>query len=817
MKTNLGLNTIRCNKKSICSLSLILMLTMTLMIALAQPSLSQVGISQPVKTSGYISVAPTLIGVGQTATVNLWVFPTPQTYGQLPAFEGYNGITVTFTKPDGTKDTFMPIDGTSQFIAGQTESTGNLYFFYEPDTAGDWSVSFTMPEQNITDSTGTVIYAACTSSTAYFTVQEDPVLAGLINGYPWAELPNDNTFWKYPINSNNREWNQISGDWLLFKTPKFSVVDSINSNSWQPYGTAPNTPHIVWDYQTAAGGLIGGTYGSVSYAASTLQTSVNHQRAIVIEGKVYINANTNQFECIDLTTGQVLYTVPGQLIGGIHLPGNAYLQNTGSTDNKVVLGNSFGSTPTPYLFGVSGTTWNYYDPDGGSLLRSISNVSASNYHLIDGTNIAYGISQGNLFAWDMSKVVGNNWPTGINWTVPTWIKPTPSILGISSDLSTIVLSGTVQGTNQYCGYSAKDGTSLWNLTLPYSVGVAFSLTGPKEFVVYASVDATFNCYSMTTGALLWTSPSFSSSPWATEYAVYSSETNDNSNVYIMFPDGTMTALSLETGQIVWQSTPIASTEFINNVVPYFNGIILAGDKIYAYAGYSIGYQINPIPRSAMMTCVNATTGDTVWTLNGGVFPEAAAAGYILGYGQYDGNVYCVGKGQTSTSVTIQNNVVANHATALITGNVLDQSPAAAGTPAVADSSMSEWMDYLHMQNSTLLNNPPTPEGVQVTLTALYPDGSTQTIGTTTTNSEGNYGLKFVPNMTGTYTISASFAGTQAYWPSDSQTMLEVVAGSEATTSPPIANPPYEMYTIGSAVAVIIALAVVAVLLLRKKP
>src|SRR4030065_1585736 len=85
-----------------------------------------------------------------------------------------------------------------------------MYFFYKPAMAGNWSVSFTMPAQNITTSAGTVQYQACTSNTFYFTVQTDPVLAGLLNGYPWSPLPNPDVFWRYPINSNNREWNQIS-------------------------------------------------------------------------------------------------------------------------------------------------------------------------------------------------------------------------------------------------------------------------------------------------------------------------------------------------------------------------------------------------------------------------------------------------------------------------------------------------------------------------------------------------------------------------------------------------------------------------------
>ena len=81
-----------------------------------------------------------------------------------------------------------------------------------------------------------------------------------------------------------------------------------------------------------------------------------------------------------------------------------------------------------------------------------------------------------------------------------------------------------------------------------------------------------------------------------------------------------------------------------------------------------------------------------------------------------------------------NKVIAKGATVQIQGNVLDQSPAQPGTPAVSDSSMSEQMDYLHMQNATLLNSGYTPTGVQVTLTAVDPNNNTEIIGTSTTNA-----------------------------------------------------------------------------------
>jgi hypothetical protein len=80
-------------KNAVFSLSLILLLAMTVIIAFAQPSLAQVGVPQPVKTAGYISVAPKLVGVGQEATVNLWTMPMPTNYAYRPYYKGFDGIT----------------------------------------------------------------------------------------------------------------------------------------------------------------------------------------------------------------------------------------------------------------------------------------------------------------------------------------------------------------------------------------------------------------------------------------------------------------------------------------------------------------------------------------------------------------------------------------------------------------------------------------------------------------------------------------------------------------------------------------------------
>jgi hypothetical protein len=788
---------------------------------LAPLTLAQVGIPQPTQTRGYISIAPTLVGVDQIATVNLWVYPMPTNYMYQPYFRGFTGIEVTFLKPDGSKDTFMPVDGTGQFAAGQTEAIGTVFFYYKPTMAGNWSVSFTMPEQNLTDSSGTVLYSACTSNTAYFTVQTDPVNAGLLNGYPWAELPNENTYWSYPINSNNREWSAISGDWLQPCLDQFGMMASSTSNYWQPYGSGPNTSHIVWNKQLSAGGIINGEFGSTSYS------TVEERGVVIIEGKVFVNnpSNAGGFsyasgtsECIDLTTGKTLYKLNDTITCGLHVPGNAYSQS--SMDPSVVLGSTFGSSPIAYLFAAAGTTWKFYDPNNGILMRSIVNASAGSYRFVDDTPFVYGVASGNLYAWNMSKVVNNNWPTGIIWQTPL---PTAiaiargvRLFGVSADRSTVV----VNTYNQYWGYNTKDGALQWNITLDYPVASneIFNLAGVNDFFVYDYVAATFKCYSMKSGDLLWTSPSYADSPWATTWNVYSTETNDYDNLYLMFPDGTMTALSLETGKEIWRSKPFSSTEFTYNAVPFVSGMVMVGGNIYAYAGYSPIYELNPIPRHAMMVCVNATTGDITYTLNGGVYPYAAAGGYIIGWGRYDGKLYCIGKGQTSTSIAAPLSGITAGTALTIQGNVLDQSPAKAGIPAVADASMSEWMDYVHMQNSTLLNNPPKETGVPVKLTAVDPNGNTIDIATVTTDSAGNYGYSFVPTNPGMYTITATFEGTDSYWPSSSETKLTVTEAPAATSSAPVQTATdYTLPIVGTGIATILAVAIATVLLLRKRP
>jgi hypothetical protein len=129
--------------------------------------------------------------------------------------------------------------------------------------------------------------------------------------------------------------------------------------------------------------------------------------------------------------------------------------------------------------------------------------------------------------------------------------------------------------------------------------------------------------------------------------------------------------------------------------------------------------------------------------------------------------------------------------------------------------MSAWMEYKFMQQA----KPTNATGVPVTLTAIDPNGNYVPVGDTTSDMDGNYGLPFTPEVSGTYHIFASFAGSKSYGSSSATTYLTI--GNEATAQPTeqpqLALPPTEMYFTISTAAIIVAIAIATILIIRKRP
>jgi hypothetical protein len=163
----------------------------------------------------------------------------------------------------------------------------------------------------------------------------------------------------------------------------------------------------------------------------------------------------------------------------------------------------------------------------------------------------------------------------------------------------------------------------------------------------------------------------------------------------------------------------------------------------------------------------------------------------------------------------------------IKGTVMDASPGSLsddlilrfpnGVPAVSDESMSEWMKYVYMQ----FPRPTDAKGVEVIINVLDSNGNFREIGKTTSDANGFYSLMWTPDIPGEYTVYASFAGSKSYWSSQSVTAFGIdppsaPADTGTNTSNMVVLPPVEAYFIGATAAIIIAIAVVGIVLFRKR-
>ena len=104
---------------------------------------------------------------------------------------------------------------------------------------------------------------------------------------------------------------------------------------------------------------------------------------------------------------------------------------------------------------------------------------------------------------------------------------------------------------------------------------------------------------------------------------------------------------------------------------------------------------------------------------------------------------------------------------------------------------------------------------------MTPTTTSETIGTTTTDASGTYGFTWTPDISGDFTLYASFAGSNSYYPSSAETSFH--AGVAATPVPTaVALQPVDntMTIVGVGVAIIIVVAIVGaltIMMLRKRP
>jgi outer membrane protein assembly factor BamB len=802
-----------------------------------------------VPTYSYIHIAPDPIGVGQIATVFLWIDAMPPTASGKAGDRWYFFLDVT--TPDGVKETIGPL---------RSDPVGGSYVQYTPDTPGRYTFTSRFGPQKITGSNGTDIYNyniainntyLTSSATITLNVQEERIADPPI--YP---LPEE--YWTRPIEGQNNDWYIISSNWLRGSQIIGQIV--------QLDGSAPNSSHIMWTKPLQDGGVVGGSRtginGMTYYDGSAYEGK--GRNPLIIHGRLYYglprssSPSGDGYACVDLRTGKSIYWQ------NMSLPtfGQLYWYNSM---------NQHGVVPNGYLWSTSGTTWNAYDPIDGNWLFTLTDVpSGTEVYTDNGEIVRYVLNAnskwlalwnntadhdltGSTISTDYTSSGYNQWrPVGktvnasdaYSWNVSIpWIPAGASIHYVILDDLLLGRNGTLPSVG-----SSWSPYTLWAVSLkPETRGQLLWIknydspagnlsrsirqidTANRVFIKYDQQVMQWSGYNLDNGNLIWTTPSepalnfYSLTTGA--FGVGGSAVAYN-KLYTTGYSGVVICYDTKTGQQLWNYTASGGLAVPSGVYSLLIGAIADG-KIYL-SSYEHSADA-PHWKGSQMYCLDANTGEKVWTLDGWFsdYSMCVADGYLVAHNAYNMQYYSFGRGPSATTITASPKISPYGDSVLIEGTVIDvaegtkQDEQAArfpnGVPAISEASMSDWMAYVYMQKP----RPTNATGVEVTIDVLDSNGNYRPIGKTTSDANGFYSFQWEPDIEGKYTVTATFLGSESYWPSHAETAFVVnVAAPTPTAQPALALPPTEMYIVGGVAAIIVAIGIVGAILLlaiRKRP
>jgi len=462
-----------------------------------------------------------------------------------------------------------------------------------------------------------------------------------------------------------------------------------------------------------------------------------------------------------------------------------------------------------------------------------------------------------------------DWNISISWhnimNATSGDMSSPSVIAAAYDQGMLLREGTLSGgyaatnsgsSDSYAPYTylyvdlntthSTFGQILWKQTYNCPLGNLSMSQGCVDFqagVWYLTSSELINwyAYSLTNGNLLWTSPSQQSFDYyGNEGTVTLPAQAAYGNLYTSSFSGILYCYNALTGKIEWTfgDGPFGSN---NSTKAGFNTSY--GDYPTMIQAISNGviYEItaehtvtDPVYKGAMARAINATTGVQIWSILAydnefGSMGYALADGYNVFDNSYDEQIYCLGQGPSQTTVQAPQTVQTANSPVVIEGHVTDISPGTQqteqtldfpnGVPVAADSIMQQWMAYVYQQQPM----PTNYVGVPVTLTAIDPNGNYVVIGTTNTTNTGLYTYTWTPpTVPGSYVITATFAGTNSYWGSNAQCGMVVQNGVAPAVTPtasptPLADLYFVPFSIAIIIVIIIVGAVLALLMLRKRP
>jgi hypothetical protein len=837
------------NKTKATLIALILIASMAISL-IPMPNANAQTITS-VKTFAYIGATPNPVGVNQEVLLHIGIS------AQLALVNlGWKGLSVTITRPDGVTESITGVT---------TDSTGGTGRVYVPTMIGNYTVQTHFPEQKMPATAGGVsantTMLASDSEILTIVVQQETVAI-----YPGIPLPTE--YWTRPINSQFREWYTVSG------------------SSWMntDYNEAPTTPHILWVKPLTIGGLVGGDLGLVGSGGTSVSFENGDAYegkwtgSIILAGYLYyqdapgmgFGGGTNSgssinYHCVNLRTGEEMWT-------------KSFLDNRTIAFGQTYYWESYNTQGAfAYLWVTVGTTWTAFDAYTGDYRGTVTNVpSGTRITGPRGEIYIYSVNQnaGYMTLWNMSALISMEGSFGsafmgrtFNASATTtggalttaaarawsWNITIPK--GLPGSVRAVALDDRVIGSNTNTtdvvvwGFSLKtdaQGIPAGTLLFNYDWKTPSEwVAGNLSFVTYGSSWCTtdlankigliwmkelrqYYAFSLETGQFLWvTEPE----PYLNMYGPARRIYEDKLITYGYA--GVVNCYNLTNGKLIWtyQNRDQYTEILWSDNWPTFSYFASSG-MIYLFFMEHSGNQ--PLSRGAPALCLNTTDGSVIWRVDGLYRTTNWGGAPIIGdsviamYNTYDEQVYAIGKGPSATTVSAPDVSIPLGTSMVVTGSVTDNSPGLTdysitsrfpnGIPAVSDDSQGEWMKYIYNQ----FPRPTNASGVPVILTVLDSNNNVYDLGTATTDASGTFGFTWKPEISGQYTIYATFAGSGAYYPSFAQTYVNVEQTPEPTPTeiPVQVTSIADTYFFPAIAAIILAIAIVGVamvLMLRKRP
>jgi len=385
------------------------------------------------------------------------------------------------------------------------------------------------------------------------------------------------------------------------------------------------------------------------------------------------------------------------------------------------------------------------------------------------------------------------------------------------------------------------GRVLWYNTIQQSKNATIVWSGVdttnRVFVENVREGIYWVAYSLDTGKQVWTTEKYPQT--AMDY--YGSQasgslTNSfyNGRMYSSAYGGILYCYDTRDGSLLWtygNGGPGNSTDSGFEVPGNYPTFISGYGQDVVYTVTSEHTIQTPIYKGAVARAINATTGEEIWKLssycNEFTAPVYALAdGYNTWFNGYDNCIYVVGRGTSKTTVSAPSESITLGRSLVITGTVTDTSAGASqheiaarfpnGLPVSSDASMESWMGYVYQDKPA----PTDFTGVEVTISVIDANSNYRIIGTTTTDINGFYSLQWTPDIPGKYTVIATFAGTDGYWPSKAVAAFavdEVATPTPVPTQTPSAADLYFIPAVAALAILIVVIGLAVILMMKKHP